>query len=131
MDASPANTLGTLKVLVAEDYPDSRDFMQMLLGDIVQRVDTAQNGQEALERLAMGQYDVVLMDCQMPRVDGYEATRILRQREGQQRHTAIIGLTANSQPGHREKCLAAGMDDYLTKPVIVGDLLSAMIKATR
>jgi CheY-like chemotaxis protein len=122
--------LESLRVLVAEDYPDSRDFLQLLLEDVVQRVDVAQNGRQALEQLNARDYDVVIMDCCMPEMDGYEATRILREREGKGQHTAVIGLTANAQRGDREKCLTAGMDEYLTKPVIIGDLLAAMVETT-
>jgi CheY-like chemotaxis protein len=123
--------LESLRVLIAEDYPDSRDFLQLLLEDMVQRVDVAQNGRQALEQLSLRDYDVVLMDCCMPEMDGYEATRILRAREAEEQHTAVIGLTANTQKGDREKCLTAGMDEYLTKPVIIGDLLAAMVETTK
>ncbi|MGB7416084.1 MAG: response regulator [Thermosynechococcaceae cyanobacterium] len=80
--------------------------------------------------MADDHYDVVLMDCNMPTMDGYKATQILRQREGQERHTVIIGLTANTQSGDREKCLRAGMDDYLAKPVMINDLLKAIAATT-
>lgn len=123
-----SHELKHLRVLIAEDYPDNRDFLQLLLADTVQRVDVAQNGRQALEQLTIRDYDIVIMDCNMPVMDGYEATRILRQREGQERHTTVIGLTANTQQGDREKCLTAGMDEYLTKPVIVEDLVNAMVE---
>lgn len=123
--------LDTLNVLIAEDYPDSRAFLQMLLEDTVNRVDVAVNGRQALEQLKSRDYDIVLMDCCMPEMNGYEATRRLREQEGPQRHTAIIGLTANTLRGDREKCLAAGMDEYLTKPVIIGDLLKAMTEVAK
>ncbi|MDJ0569640.1 MAG: ATP-binding protein [Pleurocapsa sp. MO_192.B19] len=107
----------TISILVVEDYPDNRDLTLFMLDDLGYTTDSADNGQEALDKLDQQQYDVILMDCQMPKLNGYQTTQIIRQREEQERHTTIIGLTANAMSGDRQKCLDAGMDDYLSKPI--------------
>lgn len=90
--------------------------------------ETAQNGQEALSLLVRQSYDLVLMDCQMPIMDGYEATRRVRQQEPPGSHTIIIGVTANAMEGDREKCLEAGMDDYLSKPFRLQEIIDLIKK---
>ncbi|MGF1480217.1 MAG: chemotaxis protein CheB [Cyanophyceae cyanobacterium] len=125
-DLNPSSTsaparLEELRVLVVDDRPDGRNLMLLLLEDLGCQTHWASDGQEALARLAEREYDVVLMDCQMPVMDGYQATRRLRQRNGQHQ-PVVIGLTAHALEGDREKCLAAGMDDYLSKPIDI-DLL--------
>ncbi|WP_201026165.1 chemotaxis protein CheB [Mastigocoleus testarum] len=112
-----------LRILVVEDYEDNRDVVVFMLQDLGYEVDAVENGQQALERLEQLDYGIVFMDCQMPIMDGYEATQLLRQREAEQDcHTIVIGLTANAMSEDRDKCLAAGMDDYLSKPVTIEDL---------
>ena len=118
----------TVKILVVEDYVDNRDLLLFMLDAMEYQTDIAVNGREAVDKLAQQQYDIVLMDCQMPELDGYQATQIIRQREGQTQHTVIIGLTANAMAGDRQKCLDAGMDDYLSKPIDFPDLTSMLQK---
>jgi two-component system CheB/CheR fusion protein len=86
------------------------------------QADVVTNGQEALDRFAVQTYDIVLMDCQMPVMDGYTATQQLRQRYQQQPQPIIIGVTAYAMVGDQEKCLAAGMDAYLSKPIRMNEL---------
>jgi signal transduction histidine kinase/CheY-like chemotaxis protein len=104
-------------VLVVEDSPVNRLVTVRVLERCGFRAHVVNDGQEALDALSMQSYDAVLMDCQMPELDGYEATRELRRREGDGRRTPVIAMTAHAMTGDRERCLAAGMDDYIAKPV--------------
>jgi signal transduction histidine kinase/ligand-binding sensor domain-containing protein/DNA-binding response OmpR family regulator/HPt (histidine-containing phosphotransfer) domain-containing protein len=110
--------LPPLAILLADDNQTNQYVATSMLQEGGHQVITADNGVEALERLGEASFDLVLMDVQMPEMDGYEATRsIRRDEEGSGRHLPIIGLTANAMKGDREACLEAGMDEYLTKPV--------------
>ncbi len=110
------------RVLIAEDHPVNQKVLLHILERLNYSADVACDGAEAVEKALACAYDYILMDCQMPRKDGYEATRQIRAGEAPGRRSIIIALTASAVPGEREKCLAAGMDDYLMKPVRAADL---------
>jgi CheY-like chemotaxis protein len=111
------------RVLVVEDNAVNRMLAQRLLMRLGCHVDLAENGRSACDQLELQRYDLVLMDCQMPEVDGFEATRLIRTREGDGcPRTPIVALTANAMAHDREQCLAAGMDDYLSKPFAAIDM---------
>ena len=105
------------RVLLAEDNVVNQKLAVRMLEKMGCRVDVASNGADAVTMAAQVPYDLILMDCQMPELDGYQATAAIRQREGDTRHSPIVALTANAMAGDREKCLSAGMNDYLSKPV--------------
>ncbi|NVK44300.1 MAG: response regulator [Oceanospirillaceae bacterium] len=106
-----------LDILVVEDNVVNQQVAVGILKYLGHRVDIAADGLEALERLDQGRYDLVLMDVQMPNLDGLETTRIIRGKTGSLRHQAIVGMTANATAEGRQACIDAGMDDYLSKPV--------------
>ncbi len=121
----------SLRVLLVEDNLVNQEICEGMLTNLGCQVEVAGNGEEALTAFGLRDFDVVLMDCQMPLVDGYEATRRIRSLEsGNGGHVPIIALTANAMPGDREKSLAAGMDDYLTKPYDQKELRHRLMNAT-
>jgi PAS domain S-box-containing protein len=109
-------------VLVVEDNPVNQRIATALLERIGCKVELAANGTEALERAAERNYDLILMDCQMPGMDGYETTARIRRWPAPRGRTPIVALTASALAGDRERCLAAGMDGYLTKPILAATL---------
>jgi PAS domain S-box-containing protein len=113
-------------VLVAEDSPVNQIVAARTLERLGCRADVVDDGEAALAALALRHYDAVLMDCQMPRIDGYAATSELRRREHGSRHTPVIAMTAHAMAGDRELCIASGMDDYIAKPMRRGELADAL-----
>jgi CheY-like chemotaxis protein len=117
-----------IRVLVAEDNVVNQKVAVRMLERLGVRADIAANGREAVEMIGMLEYDLLFMDCQMPEMDGYEATVEIRQREGMNKRLAVVAMTAEALAGCRERCLAAGMDDFITKPVRLPDLIGALRK---
>ena len=108
----------SLRVLLAEDNPVNQRLATRLLEKRGHRVVVASNGRQALEALESASFDLVLMDVQMPEMDGFEATAAIREKEkANGLHLPVIALTAHAMKGDRERCLAAGMDGYLAKPI--------------
>ena len=116
-------------VLLAEDDATNQLVTRRLLERRGWHVDVAENGRDAVSRAEGGDYDAILMDCQMPELDGYDATGEIRRKEISGRHTPIIALTAHAMKEDRERCLAAGMDDYVAKPFTAGSLEGALLRA--
>ena len=114
-----------ISLLVVEDNAVNMMVMKGVLAKLgYQNIEKAQDGLEAVEKAVQGSYDLILMDCQMPKLDGYAATRRLRELGVK---VPIVAMTAHAMSGDRGKCLEAGMDDYLTKPIAI-DKLGAMLE---
>ena len=113
-------------LLLAEDNPVNQRVAVHMLNKLGHAVEVVDNGALAVAAVAGGHYALVLMDCQMPQMDGFAATAAIRSAEAKSRHLPIIAMTANAMQGDRERCLAAGMDDYLAKPIDI-NLLAEML----
>ena len=123
--SQPAESLGR-RVLLAEDNPVNQLVARSLLARLGCEVEVASNGEQALQMLDGARFDLVLMDCMMPGLDGYETTAEIRRRERAGARLPIVAMTASAMQGDRERCLAAGMDDYLSKPV-TRDVLAGVL----
>jgi CheY-like chemotaxis protein len=127
-----STTFKNIRILVVEDDPANQFGTMSILEHSGYQVSVVSNGQDALNLLAENDYALLLMDCSMPVMNGYEATAIIRDQKSKVRnHTIpIIALTANAQREDRDKCLAVGMNDYLSKPIMIHELLAKVGKWT-
>jgi CheY-like chemotaxis protein len=126
-----------IHILVAEDNPINRQVAAQILGKLGYNAEVVPDGRQAIEALKRNRFDLVLMDIQMPEMDGYEATRAIRTLENQQeggdgarhfRRIPIVAMTANTMKGDREKCIDAGMNDHVAKPIKTDELINAIEK---
>ena len=115
-----------LRVLIVEDNVVNQRVAFRMLERLGLLADVAGNGREAVEMVGLLPYDVIFMDCQMPEMDGYEAAAEIRRREGPNQHVTIIAMTADVLKGSRERCLDAGMNSFISKPVKLDDLIKAL-----
>lgn len=123
---------GGLRILVAEDNAVNQMLVKRMFERLGFNIDLAVNGREAAEMAVQTAYDIIFMDCSMPDIDGYQATAMVREAElGSARRVPIIALTANAMAEDRQRCLNAGMDDHLSKPVKIADIEAALLRWTR
>ncbi len=118
--------LRSVKILLVEDNPINRKVALAILNKEGYQVDTEENGFRAVEAVGRNPYDLILMDVQMPGMDGVEATRLIREKEGRDRHTIIIAMTAQTASVDKDRCLKAGMDDYIAKPLEAEDVYGVL-----
>ena len=126
--AETAEPSSDIKILVAEDNLINRKLADKLFEKLGYAASFAENGLEVLKMLEENSYDLVFMDCQMPEMDGYDATKAIRKLESEKKDTPIIAMTANAMNGDRDICIAAGMNDYISKPIKLNELKSKINK---
>jgi len=117
-------------VLLVEDNAINQELAVELLGESGVAISVAEDGRKAIEMLEKASFDLVLMDCQMPVLDGYEATRLIRQ-QARWRELPIVAMTANAMSGDREKALAAGMNDHIAKPLDIQAMFETIVRWIR
>jgi CheY-like chemotaxis protein len=122
----PLEALGSLRILAADDYPANLRIVARVLEKRGHTVETVTTGAAAAAAVLASHYDLVLMDCRMPEMDGYDATALIRAREGGRRRTPIIALTANDSDDDRQRCVDVGMDGFVAKPLRPAELFAAM-----
>jgi len=115
-------------ILIVEDNEINCKLMSKIFDKTGLHYDLARDGQEALEAYKTKKYNLILMDCQMPTLDGYEATIEIRKLENKNDHIPIIAMTANVMQSDKEKCLEAGMDNYISKPIEIKELMNILNK---
>lgn len=122
-----------MTILIVEDNPVNQKIVQAILKKNNMHFLVATDGEQAIEQLAVANVDVILMDCQMPKLDGYEATKRIREEELKSNSTRkkIIALTANAMSGDKEKCLSCGMDDFISKPFQSEQLIEKIQNCSR
>jgi CheY-like chemotaxis protein len=123
---TPFTDLARARILLAEDNPVNQKVAITVLKKLGLQADLARNGREALEAVKAASFDLILMDCQMPEMDGFEATRQIRRMEDGKVHVPIVAMTANALAGDKERCLEVGMDDYVPKPITIESVREAL-----
>jgi CheY-like chemotaxis protein len=130
-DEQPQNPAKCLRILVADDNPVNQRVAQRMLERLGHKVAVANDGKEALAAIKTTSFDLVMMDVQMPEMDGFEATQRVREWEAGKTHIPIIALTAHAMDSHREECLTAGMDSFLAKPILLESLKLELERLTQ
>ncbi len=126
--SSMTTAVNPLNILLAEDNMVNQKVIVYMMAKLGYAVDIVENGREAVNAAGSKKYDIILMDVQMPEMDGLEATRIIRQNQGDDHAFFIVAMTANAMQGDREDCINAGMDDYISKPISLDDLKNMVEK---